>query len=243
MNPDRSFRARAYGGLALGAALLASFAGRPAAAAETQVTFVETFESGSNEGAWTFGSGYEYFLDANGNPGRYLRDSSLITFIPKASTSFGVASEFTGNYHDRGVTSLGIDLAVAAVDGNISTRHLALILLNDNGTPYDMSDDWGAFTNTELSVPPVGVIGLASPTDILQWVRYDIPVPSGAAALPDGWTWINKNYPRTGGPWVLLMRDVSHVGFILGDPSQLWPLFNWDVAMDNPRITTTTTTH
>ena|SRR5215213_1615701 len=209
-----------------------------AQAAEVRVTTTETFETGTNQGMWTWGTGNEYFVETNGNPGRYLRDSYVVTFTPRASTSFGVESIFTGDYHDRKVASVGIDLAIASVNGGVSGRKVTLILLNDNGTPGDLRDDWGAFTVTNLPIPPTGVVGLTGGTDILQWVKYDIPVPSQSAALPDGWSWISRSYLRRNGSWARLMRDVDHVGFILGDPAQLYPLLSWDVALDNPRITT-----
>lgn len=237
MNTNAAFCARSWGRLVLGAALLASLVAGSAVVAEIQATVVETFENGTNEGAWTFGTGNEFFVEANGNPGWYLRDASLVTFTPRASTSFGVASEFTGDYHERGVTSVGIDLAIPSVNGNVSGRRLSLILLNDNGTPSDLADDWGAYTVTNSPLPPTGVIGLA-PTDILQWVSYDIPVPTQTASLPEGWQWINRNTLRRGGGWSRLMRDVDHLGFIFGDPALFYPLLDWDVAMDNPRITT-----
>lgn len=218
-------------------ALVASLLGGPALAGEIRVTFVETFEDGTNEGAWTYGTGLEYFVETNGNPGRYLRDSGLVSFTPKASTSFGVESVFTGDYRARKVDSVGIDLAIASVNGNVSGRRLTLILLNDNGTPYDLEDDWGAYVVTDLPLPPSGVIGLTSAADILRWQTYDIPVPSQSGALPAGWVWINRNVARPGGGWARLMRDVDHVGFIFGDPALLYPLFDWDVALDNPRIT------
>jgi hypothetical protein len=220
------------------AVLLAVGLATPAGAVEVRTTFVETFETGTNEGEWTFGTGNEFFVDMNGNPGRYLRDSSLVTFTPRASTSFGVASAFTGDYRARGVESVGIDLAIASASGNVSSRTLSLILLNDNGTPFDLADDFGAYTVTSLPLPPVGVAGLNSPTDILQWVSYDIPVPSQANSLPAGWSWISRNTLRPSGGWARLVRDVDHLGFIFGDPALLYPLFNWDVALDNPRITT-----
>jgi hypothetical protein len=209
-----------------------------ARAAETRVTTVETFESGTNDGGWIWGTGTESFVDLNGNPGRYLRESHLVTFTPRASTSFGVQSVFTGDYRTRNVASLGIDMAIASVDGGVASRKVTLILLNDNGTPDDLGDDWGAFTVTELPVPPTGVAGITGENDILQWTSYDIPVPSQSATLPDGWTWIARNEVRRNGSWTRLMRDVDHVGFIMGDPAQLYPLFVWDVALDNPRITT-----
>ena len=219
------------------AAALALLILAPGSARAASVTVNETFENGTNEGAWTFGTGNEILVLTNGNPGAYLRDQTLVTFQPKASTSFGVPSAFTGDYRASGVTSVGIDLAVAAVDGNISGRTLSLILLNDNGTPDDLGDDWGAYTVTNLPVPPPGVIGLAPGDDLLQWRSYDLPVPSQDGRLPQGWTWISSNMVRNGGSWARLMRDVDHVGFLLADPAVLYPLFRWDVALDNPRIT------
>lgn len=227
-----------WAGRALAAVSLAAGLAGSAPAAEVRTTWTETFETGTNEGGWTWGTGYEFFVDINGNPGRYLRDSELVTFTPRASTSFGVPSVFTGDYHARNVASLGIDMAIAYVDGNVSTRKVTLILLNDNGTPDDLLDDWGAFTVTNLAVPPTGVAGLTGENDILLWTRYDIAVPSQSATLPAGWSWISRNQLRRKGSWARLMRDVDHVGFILGDPALLYPLFNWDVALDNPRITT-----
>ena len=218
---------------------LAIFIAVGAGAASAQVTFTETFETvGSNEGGWTWGSGYEYFVETNGNPGRYLRDSQLSTFTPRASTDFGVPSVFTGDYHDRNVTSLGIDMAIAYTDTFVTGRTVTLILLNDNGTPNDLYDDWGAFTVTDLPIPPTGIAGITGESDILQWVKYDIDVPSGSNTLPEGWTWIARHQLRRGGSWARLMRDVDHVGFILGDPALRYPLVGWDVALDNPRITT-----
>ena len=206
----------------------------PAPAATTTVTTVETFDGGVNEGGFTFGTGNEQILIDGGNPGAHLRDSTLVSFTPRASTSFGVASAFTGDYAGRGVTSVGIDLAVASCSGSYTGRTLTLILLNDNGTPNDLQDDWGAYTVTSLALPPEGVIGF---TDILQWVSYDIPVPASSRSLPPGWKWIARSTLRPNGSWGRLMRDVDHIGFEFGDPALLYPLFNWDVAMDNPRIT------
>jgi hypothetical protein len=203
----------------------------------TEVTVTETFETGSNDGGWTWGSGHDYFVETNGNPGRYLRDSRLVTFIPRASTTSGVQSSFTGDYHARNVASVGIDMAIPSVNGTVTGRTVTLTLLNDNGTPADLTDDWGAFTVTSLPIPPTGIAGITD-TDILQWASYSIPVPSQSVTLPAGWSWISRDYVRRNGSWGRLMRDVDHVGFNLGDPSLRYPLFSWDVALDNPRITT-----
>lgn len=219
--------------------LMAGLAGfQPAAHAQAQTTFTETFESGTNDGGWSWGSNYAYFVPSNGNPGWYLRDSQLSTFTPRASTNFGEQSSFTGNYTARNVSALGIDMAIAYADTGLGNRTVTLILLNDNGTPDDLGDDWGAFTVTNLPIPPTGIAGITGETDILQWVEYDVPVPARSVTLPEGWTWVSRNSVRRNGSWGRLMRDVDHVGFILGDPALRYPLVKWDVALDNPRITT-----
>lgn len=204
-----------------------------------EVVTVETFESGTNPSAWTWGTGSEDIAENDGNPGRYLRENYLVTFTPRASTDFGVASVFTGDYRTRNVASVGIDMAIPYVSGTVTGRTVTLILLNDNGTPDDLEDDWGAFTVTSLPIPPTGIAGIVEPADILQWRSYDIEVPSQANTLPEGWSWISRNYLRRNGSWARLMRDVDHIGFILGDPALIYPLLAWDVALDNPRITTT----
>jgi hypothetical protein len=146
---------------------------------------------------------------------------------------------FNGDYQDRNVASVGIDMSIASVSGSVTGRNVTLILLNDNGTPEDLQDDWGAFTVTKLPIPLTGVAGLTDENDILQWASYDIPIPSQSNTLPDDWSWISRNYIRRNGSWERLMRDVDHVGFILADPALRYPLLVWDVALDNPRITTT----
>ena len=204
---------------------------------QAPVTSTETFESGTNTGDWTWGTGSETFVVGTDSYGRYLREDYLVTFTPRASTDFGSQSVFTGDYRARNVAFVGIDMAIPYVSGNVNGRTVTLILLNDNGTPDDLGDDWGAFTDTSLPIPPTGVAGF-SPSDILQWRSYDIAVPSQSNTLPEGWSWVSRNYPRKNGGWARLMRDVDYVGFIMGDPAVIYPLTAWDVALDNPRITT-----
>jgi hypothetical protein len=66
---------------------------------------------------------------------------------------------FTGDYHTRNVASVGIDMAIASVSGSVTGRNVTLILLNDNGTPENLQDDWGAFARrmvmdfAQLSAP------------------------------------------------------------------------------------------
>ena len=202
-------------------------------AGATDITTTETFETGTNIGNWMWGTGSEVILETNGT--HHLREDYLVTYTPRASTDFGGQSFVTGDYRSRNVASVGIDMAIPFVSSDVSTRTVTLILLNDNGTPEDLADDWGAFKVTDMPVPPTGIAGI---TEILLGRSYDIPVPSHANTLPEGWTWTSRNYVRRSGSWARLMRDVDHVGFILGDPAVIYPLLVWDVALDNPRITT-----
>ena len=107
-------------------------------------TFTETFEiAGRNVGEWQWGTGSEIFVESNGNPGRYLREDYLVTFTPRASTDFGGESFFTGDYRERNVSSVGVDMAIPYVSGNVTGRTVTLILLNDNGTPDDLGGRLG----------------------------------------------------------------------------------------------------
>jgi hypothetical protein len=90
------------------------FAPRPVRAEQSgEQTFVESFEYRTNEGGWTFGTGNEFLAADVGDPGVCVFDASLISYAPRASTSFGVSSVFTGDWAARGVVRIGIDLATA----------------------------------------------------------------------------------------------------------------------------------
>lgn len=208
----------------------------PAFAGTYQTTYVETFDNGSNDGGWTWGTGNETIPADGGNPGAFVYDTTLFSDHAKASTSFGVASTFLGDWAGRGVASIGIDLATEAADGNISGQKLTLVILNDNGTPFDLYDDWGAYFVSDKAVPQPGVIGLSGDAPMLAWVAYDFDVPSSAKQLPAGWVWISRNTIRPNGSWGRLMKNVSHVGFMYGDPAVYQLFLNYDVALDNPRI-------
>jgi len=221
-------------GALLSVALL--FAPRPAGAEQAgEQTFVQSFENGTNEGGWTFGTGNEFLVADIGNPGVCVFDASLISYAPRASTSFGVSSVFTGDWAARGVVRIGIDLATAWAEANMGERPLTVILLNDNNTPYDLEDDWGAYlVSTQLAPRPGAVTADAS---ALNWSSYEFEIPARDHQLPPGWGWIARNTIRPGGSWTRLMGDVSHVAFMYGDIRKLYLIFGYQVALDNPRIT------
>jgi len=93
-----------------------------AAAPALAETFTETFDSGSNVGGWTFGTGNELIESSGGNPGAYLHDTFVDTFAPQPRTS--QPSIFTGDLRQLGVNRIGIDLITYSVDFSAEGRPL-----------------------------------------------------------------------------------------------------------------------
>ena len=192
-------------------------------------TFIESFEGGSNEGNWTFGSPNGAIEPFGGNPMAYFHDSFLDTFAPRPRTAFGAASEFTGDYREKGVTSVGIDLILFAVDFSAEGRPLTVMLISDNSTPADFSDDWAAYLIGPDNVPLVGE----------GWLSYDFDIPSQSETLPLGWQTVvlGPNSP-VDPDWNDVITDVAQLRYFYGDPTFFFIFQVWDLGMDNPRITT-----
>lgn len=214
-------------------------------AASGQVTHVETFDKGSNEGNWTYGvPNIEQIVPEGGNREWWLHspcgegpDECLLFWYPMPSTSpLGDENVFTGNYRERGVTSVGIDLITHFYwhDGNDGPGtpdfpwYVAVILVSDNGNPDDVSDNWGAYFVGEIEAPKVGE----------GWKSYDFAIPSDATDFPPGWSL------TTGGPnapanpdWNDLVENVSLLTFSYLDPTLPALLNPWEVGLDNARIT------
>ena len=224
--------------------LAVTLGGWPASA---QVAFVETYEEGNNRGGWSWGTGNEGIVALNGNPGAYLQDLTLSTFTPGASTAPGEYSQFVGNYRGRGVSSVGIDLVIldTGFPINPSSRPLTLILYNDNQTPEDFEDDWGAWFVGPDPIPSPGVTMFLG----AGWNSYDFVVPSQETATPTGWEFFDCSdqtidcvitpsgqTPPGANDWNDLMTNVDVVEFHYGIPGTISLLNNWDVGLDNPRI-------
>ncbi|UCD63058.1 MAG: hypothetical protein JSW34_09900 [Candidatus Zixiibacteriota bacterium] len=212
----------------------------------TPTTFVETFDSHRNVGGWSFGTTHRPVIeDLGGNTGGYLHDPSVITFAPSPGTELGEESIFTGNYRERKVTSVGIDLRCIDYEWDITTRYLTLIIMNDNGTPLDLEDDWGAYFIGDITLPSKYVAWLTSTMENEPgWVSYDFNIPSQENPLqedrlPEGWNfirWWSGSGQQPGGSWVALMQNVSYIQFCYGDPTLYYVLQTFDLGLDNPRI-------
>ncbi len=189
-----------------------------------QSSLVETFDGGSNQGGWSYGLPAS-FPATGGNPGSFLLVSGLDTFAPIAVST--EPSPFTGDYRQRKVTSIGVDLLTLAVDFSAAGRPLTLMLIYDNGTPNNFADDTAAF-----------YLGANIPEPGEGWLPYDFAVPSESDTLPDGWELLNLG--DSGSPaqatWAQVIANVAQVRFFYGDPRLFFIFQMWTVGMDNVRI-------
>jgi hypothetical protein len=209
-------------------AVLALAATAALAEAPGRTTFTETFDGGSNTGGWTFGNPFFELIEPDGgNPGAFYRNTFLDTFAPQARTT--TESDFTGNYRTRGVSSLGVDLAVFHVDFSSAGRNISLLLTNDAGTPDDFSDD--------CTIYKIGK--KVGPDDDGTWKSYSFEVPAKAKGLPEGWGVLGLLCPGHDlkEAWKVVTSDVDQVTFFFGDPTLFYIFQVWDIGMDNPTIT------
>jgi hypothetical protein len=187
-------------------------------------TTVETFDGGSNQGGWTWGTGG--VLPAGGNPGPYLDSANLDTFAPQPRTT-QAGSVFTGDFRARKVSSFGVDL-ITLSNSTTAGRPLTLMLMHDPGTPGDPFDDTAAYFMGP-NIPHFGE----------GWLEYDYVVPSQETTLPTGWLLLNMG--DIGQPanhsWDEVIQDVDQVRFFYGDPTFFFIFQLWNVGLDNPRIT------
>ncbi len=216
----------------LNAALCAALCIVPAATAGANGTacsaegFVETFDSG-NEGGWTFFGPNETVEPAGGNPGPYVHVPFLDTFAPQPGTDPSTPSAFSGDFRACGVDSIGIDLNTFDVDFSAGGRPLALLLISDNDTPGDDTDDWAAYVIGPDNVPLPGE----------GWLAYDFDVPSAETSLPAGWNTLELGPSSPPAPdWNDLATGVARVRFFYGDPTKFYIFQGWDLGLDNPRI-------
>jgi len=216
--------------------LLAS-QGAPPHAPFAEVNVLETFDGGRNTGNWSFfgnpDNPIEVLESSGGNPGAFLHSTCqglgcLDTFAPELRTELGVASVFTGDYRAKGVSSLGVDLAIFDVDFSSAGRPLTLMLRNDSGTPTDLSDDVVVYRVGSRNVPPADGSGG-------RWRRFHFRVPSASATLPASWR-VLQGTGDDGADWNAVLEDVSQVAFFFGDPEFFFIFQQWELGVDNVRI-------
>jgi hypothetical protein len=194
-------------------------------------TFVDTFEGGTNTAGWSFNSlSPDVIEPAGGNPGAWLHNAGLDTFAPILTNSPSVPSPFTGNLRARGVTSIGVDARTDAATFGAGGRQFSLLLRNIRGTPNNPDDDDYAYF-VGPTVPQVGE----------GWKSFDFNVPSqDTSAVPAGWSGGHAGDPenfRPGVTWNDVITNVDVVEFWWLHPAFFAIFQQWDVGVDNVRVT------
>lgn len=188
---------------------------------------IDTFEGGVNIGSWSFGTGGGGIVNTGGNPGAYWREGQIDTFAPQARTEWGSSSPFVGDYRSNGVSQISVDFQLFHVDFSAAERPLTLLLVEDNGTPNDFDDDWGAYVKHSEFVPLVGE----------GWKGFTFNFDSNSATLPTGWMTIQFGPNSPSNPdWNSLITDVDQLRFFWGDPELFYIFQMWDIGMDNVAI-------
>ena len=194
-------------------------------------SFTETFSGGSNQGGWLF-NGTGSILPNGGNPDAWLSAVDVDTFGPMLASNPSVSSPFTGNYVERGITSIGFD-GMSNSDFNTAgdpAFSITLRLRDSQGTPFDQSDDlWVYIVGDEL---------IPQPAD--GWKPFDFEIPSDfVGTLPTGWVGgegFDVGLPA-GVTFADVISNVDQVEFLWLDPDFFAIFQQWDVGADNIRIT------
>jgi len=196
-------------------------------AAKMRISYTVDFEDGVNDGGWTFGNtSFETLEPEGGNPGAYLRNDFLDTFAAQPRTALGMDSFFVGDYRARGVTSVGIDLAIFHADYTTQGRPLSVILYEDGGTPDDSTDDCRIYY----------VGGHPTPMPNGIWQTYRFRVPASSPTLPQGWTVQGCSGMTEDEAWNRVVTGVDQLRFFTGDPDLFFIFQVWDIGLDNPTI-------
>ena len=180
-------------------------------------TYTDTFEGGVNSAGWTFGAGNDTVEATGGNPGAYVRDSLNFFNAPEVKNTNN-SNLFVGDFRDRGVNSMGIDLVVHSTAFN-SFRDVSLIL--SNGT------DMVWLVNGDITPAPGA-----------GWKSYDFAIDAASTTMPAGW---NTFAPIPDDAWNAVITNVTEVKFFWGDPNFFYGGENWDIGFDNARVAFTGT--
>ncbi|MBL9118495.1 MAG: hypothetical protein JNL80_01105 [Phycisphaerae bacterium] len=218
MATQRTTRRIAHGALSIAFWLLAT---APLAAE----TYVDTFETGSSQGAWTFGLPPVYPM-SGGNPGRYLRVDNLDTFAPQPRCAM-TSNPFTGNYRERHVVRIAVDLVTFDVDFSAAERPCTLMLVNNNATVGNTNDDWAVYYK-----------GVDIPQEGQGWKSISFDIPAQERTLPAGWNTFQFGSGSPTPNWNVAIQDVDRVLFFYGDPEFFFIFQQWDLGLDNVLIET-----
>lgn len=186
--------------------------------------FVETFENGTNDGDWRLTTSTDPVIEpSGGNPDAYLRQE-VDSATPTWGASLGMPTHFLGNYAKLGVDGMSFDLNIFAGIGG-SPRNATLNISTTFGTGNFLKGVFAYYVGTDISRLPQG------------WHTYAFHIGATSLVIPPGWKVRRGDGHRgTAADWRALMQDVEFVGLELGTPGYFYPVWVWDLGLDNVRI-------
>ncbi len=188
---------------------------------------VDTFENGTDYGHWFGINQNTWFQTTGGKPGWWLnavegRGEPMFQFLPDPN------NVFAGDYVAKRVTAFKVDLrADAGFDTKGSDgRRVTLRLYWTNGGQYTTGIE--AYTAGAI-MPKIGG----------GWKSYSFSIRASSETIPPGWTvWKGDGTPGTDADWQYLVRHVDQVQIIYGEIGYFFPVWTWNIGMDNARLIT-----
>ena len=185
--------------------------------------FVETFEDGTNESDWRLTTSTEPVIEpSGGNPGAYLWQE-----VDAATPTWGVGTgpnPFIGNYAKLEVNGMSFDLNIFAGIG-AANRNVTLNISTTFGTGNFLKGVVAYYVGTDISNLPKG------------WHTYSFPIDATSGVIPPGWkVFRGDGHKGHATDWRALMQDVEFAGLELGTPGYFYPVWVWDIGLDNVRI-------
>jgi len=185
--------------------------------------FVETFEDGINDSDWRLTTSTDPTIEpSGGNPDAYLRQG-----VDAATPTWGVGTtpnQFLGNYAKLGVTGVSFDLNIFA-GIEVPDRNVTLNISTTFGTGNFLKGVVAYYVGTDISTLPHG------------WQTYSYEVDATSPVIPSGWkVFRGDGHKGTAADWRALMQDVEFIGLELGTPGYFYPVWIWDIGLDNVRI-------
>jgi hypothetical protein len=205
--------------------------------AADEVILIEDFEDLQNESGWVVNSAQDFLDPAGGHPGAFLH-TPVVSFAPSPRTTAGLSSIFTGNFRERRVVSVGVDLKTFSNTAPIVIEWpLSVMLVGDSGTPDNDSDDCYALYLGSEPVPPEEVPCVTAGIDCTGWRDYSFDIPSQSTTLPEGWIIPDFNgCSNDDATWNEIITSVGQINYHYGDPQFPAPDINWNIGVDNALI-------
>lgn len=167
---------------------------------------------------------YEGLRPEGGNPDAFIWGITFDYPIIRNRTH----AAFTGNFAARGVRRIGVDLGIfQRLGGTFSQYPLFAVIVSNNGTPDDNTDDWFAMNSGAGDVP--------RPRE--GWRTYSFACNARSEQPPEGWTFGSFfEPPPEGYSWPRLMASVAELGFWTYEPGTADDLPRLVAGVDNARI-------